>query len=57
MKFKGKIESISLEKDAEYTRICFNNLEFGNPILDDLFLHLEVGEKLEIEIKRVQQLN
>lgn len=53
MKFKAKIESINLESDAEYTKINFNNIKFNDPILDDLFLLLNIGEVVEIEIKRV----
>ena len=53
MKFKAKIESINLEADPDYTKINFSNIKFGDPILDDLFLHLHSGELMEIEIKRV----
>jgi hypothetical protein len=52
MIFKAKIESINLEKDADFTRITLNHIKFNNPILDEMFILLSQGEIVEIELKR-----
>jgi hypothetical protein len=55
LQFKGKIECINLESDAEYSKITFNQLKFDNPVLNELFTMITSGEVVEVEIKRMVQ--
>lgn len=46
----AKIDSISLEQDAEFTKITFNRLSFKEPALDELFILLNTETRVRLLI-------